>query len=68
MPDLPLLFTDNIVIRAVRADDLPGLEWGGVYTHYRHVFRETLEDAQRGHRLMLVRWRLAKWSGKCLCS
>jgi ribosomal protein S18 acetylase RimI-like enzyme len=54
MSDLPLLSTDNIVIRAVRAEDLPGLEWGGVYTHYRHVFRETLEDAQRGHRLMLV--------------
>lgn len=54
MADLTLLSIDDLVIRPVRAEDLPALEWDGVYTGYRHVFRETFEDAQRGQRIMLV--------------
>jgi len=54
MADLSFLSLDSMVIRPVRAEDLPALEWDGVYTRYRQVFRETFEDAQRGHRVMLV--------------
>src|SRR3989304_4343056 len=54
MADLSLLSIDHVVIRPVRAEDLPALEWDGVYTSYRQVFRETLDDAQRGQRVMLV--------------
>jgi ribosomal protein S18 acetylase RimI-like enzyme len=54
MSALPLLSIDHLVIRPVRAEDLPALEWDGVYIGYRHVFRETFEDAQRGRRIMLV--------------
>src|SRR3989304_4757932 len=54
MTDLPLLFGGGIVIRAARAEDLPALEWDGVYTSYRYFFRDTFEDAQRGRRLMQV--------------
>jgi ribosomal protein S18 acetylase RimI-like enzyme len=54
MTDLPLLSTDHIAIRPVRAEDLPALEWDGMYAGYRHAFRETFEDAERGHRIMLV--------------
>jgi ribosomal protein S18 acetylase RimI-like enzyme len=54
MADLSFLSLDPVVIRPVHADDLPALEWDGVYTRYRQVFRETFEDAQRGQRVMLV--------------
>jgi len=54
MADLSFLSLDPMAIRPVRADDLPALEWDGVYTRYRQVFRETFEDAQRGQRVMLV--------------
>jgi ribosomal protein S18 acetylase RimI-like enzyme len=54
MADLSLLSIDQVVIRPVRAEDLPALEWDGVYTSYRHVFRETFDDAQRGQRVMLA--------------
>lgn len=42
------------MIRPVGAEDLPALEWDGVYAGYRPVFRETFEDAQAGRRLMLA--------------
>lgn len=44
----------KVVIRSIREDDLPALEWEGAYTIYRKVFRQTYEDARRGQRLMLV--------------
>jgi len=30
---------DNIIIRPMSADDLPGLEWDGEYTHFRNVYK-----------------------------
>lgn len=46
--------TDAVVIRAAVESDLEALEWGGAYVHYRRVFRQTFDGAQRGQRLMLV--------------
>ncbi len=54
MTDLTLLSVDNLVIRPVCAEDLPALEWDGQYRDYRHVFRETFEDARQGRRILLV--------------
>src|SRR5919109_4905249 len=45
---------ERVIIRTVREGDLPALEWGGTYTKYRRVFRQTFEDAVRGQRIMLV--------------
>ena len=45
---------DKIVIRTLREAELPALEWEGVYTQYRRVYRQTYEDALRGQRIMLV--------------
>lgn len=44
----------TFTIRPVREADLPALEWGGAYAHFRRVFRTTFEDMKQGHRLMLV--------------
>lgn len=41
-------------IRAALASDLPKLEWGGQYTHFRDIFRRTFEEQQHRRRLMLV--------------
>ncbi len=45
---------DKVVIRPLREDDLPALEWDGAYTRFRSVFRQTYQDTLRGQRLMLV--------------
>jgi ribosomal protein S18 acetylase RimI-like enzyme len=34
--------------------DLPKLEWGGEYTHFRRVFQQAYADQMAGHRLMLI--------------
>jgi ribosomal protein S18 acetylase RimI-like enzyme len=45
---------DRVVIRPIREQELPALEWDGEYTKYREVYRQTFEDMVRGQRLMLV--------------
>ena len=45
---------ERVVIRPLRAEDLPGLEWDGVYEKYRKVFRQAFDDAERGQRILLV--------------
>ncbi len=44
----------DIAIRPARRDDLPRLEWFGLYTHYRRLFLRSFEEQLRGQRLMLV--------------
>ncbi|HET7412690.1 MAG TPA: GNAT family N-acetyltransferase [Pararhizobium sp.] len=41
-------------IRACREDDLPALEWMGLYSRHRGIIRETFEAQQRGDALMLL--------------
>ncbi len=50
---MTILFQSIITIRPLIADDLPQLEWDGVYTYQRPVFQRTLADVARGTRLML---------------
>lgn len=38
----------------MRAEELPALEWDGVYTHYRPVFKETFDDTLIGRKVILV--------------
>jgi GNAT superfamily N-acetyltransferase len=49
-----LMDIDQVVIRPVQEEDLPGLEWDGVYAKYRKVFRQSFDDAERGQRILLV--------------
>jgi GNAT superfamily N-acetyltransferase len=49
-----LMDVDQVTIRPLRAEDLPGLEWDGVYEKYRKVFRQSFDDAERGQRILLV--------------
>jgi len=44
----------HMVVRAVRADDLPKLEWFGTMSHWRNVTRRTFSDHLAGQRLMFV--------------
>jgi ribosomal protein S18 acetylase RimI-like enzyme len=45
---------EQVVIRPLQAEDLPALEWDGVYEKYRGVFRQSFIDAERGQRILLV--------------
>ena len=44
----------RFAVRAVRANDLPKLEWFGTMAHWRNVTRRTFSDHQAGQRLMFV--------------
>lgn len=43
-----------ITLRAAVREDLPKLEWYGLYAHYRNLFRRAYREQQLGRRLMLV--------------
>lgn len=42
------------VIRAATEADLPGLEWGGEYAHFRRLFEKAMEQARKGRRVLLL--------------
>jgi ribosomal protein S18 acetylase RimI-like enzyme len=44
----------SVAIRPAVESDLPKLEWGGQYAHFRDVYRRTFQEHQRHRRLMLV--------------
>jgi ribosomal protein S18 acetylase RimI-like enzyme len=44
----------EIVIRPAAEEDLPLLEWYGLFWHFRNVFQDTFVEYQQGHRLMIV--------------
>ncbi|HOW92157.1 MAG TPA: GNAT family N-acetyltransferase [Anaerolineaceae bacterium] len=39
---------DDIIIRPMSADDLPGLEWNGEYTHFRNVYKAVYKRITHG--------------------
>ncbi len=43
-----------ITFRPAERIDLPKLEWGGEYTHFRRVFQQAFGDQRSGQRLMLL--------------
>lgn len=44
----------EVTIRACREEDLPGLEWFGMFTPHREIIREAYRMQERGENLMLV--------------
>ena len=44
----------EVLIRLCRAEDLPQLEWFGMYSHHREIFEDTFARHLRGENLMLV--------------
>jgi ribosomal protein S18 acetylase RimI-like enzyme len=50
----PFTVSLPIAIRLCRADDLPALEWFGLFTEHREIIRETFESQERGEAVMLV--------------
>lgn len=44
----------QVRFRTAIREDLPKLEWGGEYLHFRRVFERTYEEQVAGDRLMLV--------------
>ncbi len=41
-------------IREARESDLPALEWEGEYTHFRRLYRQALDEAKMGRRILLI--------------
>jgi ribosomal protein S18 acetylase RimI-like enzyme len=41
-------------IRPAEPSDLEALEWDGEYRHFRRVYRQAMQEAARGNRLLLV--------------
>jgi ribosomal protein S18 acetylase RimI-like enzyme len=44
----------EVIIRACRSEDLPALEWFGLFTEHREIIRSTFESQERGEAVMLV--------------
>ena len=44
----------EVLIRFCRAEDLPQLEWFGMYTHHREILQDAFARHMRGDNLMLV--------------
>lgn len=49
-PDL----SPKLVVRPLREDDLPRLEWEGEHIRFRRIFRSAFDDMRVGNRLLLV--------------
>ncbi len=44
----------DCIVRSVRADDLPRLEWFGTYAHFRRLEEDNYRDVETGSKLWLV--------------
>jgi ribosomal protein S18 acetylase RimI-like enzyme len=44
----------GFIIRPIREEELPALEWDGEYAHFRNLFRQSFEEMKLGQRVMLV--------------
>jgi ribosomal protein S18 acetylase RimI-like enzyme len=53
-PFNPFRVALDIVIRPCRAEDLPTLEWFGLFEPHRQIIRETFDRHRRGEVVMLV--------------
>lgn len=51
---LPRDWLETVIIRNVRKDDLPALEWGGEFSHFRRVYAEAFERARMGYSVLWV--------------
>lgn len=55
--------TTSVQIRPLNEQDLPALEWEGIYRSHRTVFRRTFEEMQQGQKVMLVALALSVAEG-----
>lgn len=44
----------QVLIRHLRANDLPALEWGGEYAHFRRIFKDAYDHALQGRSILWV--------------
>lgn len=42
------------IIRHLRKSDLPALEWGGEYTHFRELYKNSFKNAEMGRSVLWV--------------
>ena len=49
-----MLNTDLLSIRTVTIDDLPALEWGGEYTHFRRLYASAFQRQSKGLSVLWV--------------
>lgn len=47
-------WVSHVIIRQLRKEDLPALEWDGEYTHFRRLYRQTYESARRGRAILWI--------------
>jgi ribosomal protein S18 acetylase RimI-like enzyme len=47
-----ITWIDQVIVRHARKEDLPGMEWGGEYKHFRRVYAEAFQHMQRGHSIL----------------
>ena len=47
-------FPEGVIIRLLREEDLPALEWDGEYRRYRRIYREVFRNSQKGISFPLV--------------
>jgi ribosomal protein S18 acetylase RimI-like enzyme len=52
MVDTSLL--EMVVLRHVRQEDLPALEWEGEYKHFRRLFADAFKRSQRGESVLWI--------------
>ena len=45
---------DTLTIRMTTHEDLPGLEWGGEYTHFRRMYANAFQNQQIGNAVMWI--------------
>ncbi len=45
---------DRVMIRLLREEDLPALEWDGEYSRYRKIYREVYRNSEKGISLPYV--------------
>ncbi len=52
--ELPPDWASQVVIRHLSKDDLPDLEWGGEYAHFRRLYGEVYQSACEGKAVLWV--------------
>lgn len=45
---------DTLTIRTITSEDLPDLEWGGEYTHFRRLFANAFQNQSKGNAVMWI--------------
>jgi ribosomal protein S18 acetylase RimI-like enzyme len=49
-----LISAESVIVRQLRKGDLQALEWNGEFTHFRRLYRQSFESANRGRSVLWV--------------